>query len=150
MRLNFQKIVTLLILSVFLVVSTAGNVFACTVCVDVEKSQGVNNSVYPVYKECCTENLINNHDDSPDVLAIHQLDDEQHGLCPDCSTHKVSAVFSKRAKRISTAATITAISNYFPLIAAKGVKLVVGNLAPQPLTRTSQTLLAHRTVVLLN
>ena len=147
MRLRFQKIVALLLLSTFLAVSTAGNVFGCTVCVGGERSQRVNTSAA---KKCCTDELINHHEDSHDVTALHQLGDEQHGSCLDCSTQQDSAVFSKRSKRIPAAATITAISNVFPLTAVTSVRLVVGKLSLQPLATTSQTLLAHRTVVLRN
>ena len=147
MRLKFQKIIALLLISVFLATSTAANVFGCTECAGGERSQRVNTTVE---KCCCTDDLISNHDDSHDAPAIHQLGDEQQGSCSDCSTQQGSTVFSKRTKRIPAAATIAAISKEFPLTAATSVKLVVGNLAPKPPTKTSQTLLAHRTVVLLN
>ena len=147
MRLKFQKTVALILLTVFLAVSSAGSVFGCSECVDGEKSQRVNTSVS---KCCCTNDLRNSHGDSHDVPVIYQLGDEHQGSCLDCSTLQDSSVFSKRTKRISAAATIAAISNYSPLTAAKDARLVVGNLATQPPTRTSQTLLAHRTVVLLN
>jgi len=147
MRPRFQKIVALLLLSTFLAVSTAGNVFGCTVCVGGERSQRVNTSADQEY---CTDDLINNHEDSHNVFAIHQLGDEPHGSCPDCSTQQLSAVFSKRSKRIPATATVATISNAFPLTAVKSVRLVVGKLSPQPLTTTSQALLAHRTVVLRN
>lgn len=147
MRLKFQKILTLLLLSAFLATSTAGNVFGCTECAGGEWSQSVNTSVD---KCCCTEDLINNPEDSHEVPALHQLGDEQQGSCSDCSTPQGSTVFSKRTKRIPTAVTTPIISNSFPQKVAASVKLVVGNLAPQPPTKTSQTLLAHRTVVLLN
>lgn len=147
MRLKFQKTLALLLLSAFLVTSTAGNVFGCTECAGDEWSQRVNASVG---KSCCPDDLINNHDDSHDVPAINQFAAEQHASCPDCTTKQGSTFFSKRTKRISTAATTATISNNFPLTAATSVKLVVGNLAPKPPTKTSQTLLAHRTVVLLN
>ena len=147
MRLKFQKIIALLLLSAFLATSTVGNVFGCTECAGGERSQRVNTTVE---KCCCTDDLINNHDDSHDAPAIHQLGDEQKGSSSDCSTQQGSTVFSKRTKRIPTAATIAAISKDFPHAAATRVTLVVGNLAPKPPTKTSQTLLAHRTVVLLN
>ena len=147
MQLGFQKIIALLLISAFLASSTAANVFSCTVCTGGERSQRVNTTVE---KCCCTDDLINNHDDSHDAPTIHQLGDEQQGSCSDCSTQQGSTVFSKRTKRVPTAATIATISNDFPLTASTSVKLVVGNLAPKPPTKTSQTLLAHRTVVLLN
>ena len=147
MRLRFPKIVALLVLSTFLAVSTAGNVFGCTECVGGERSQRVNAFAD---KECCCDHLLNNKEDSHNVPAIHQLGDEQHGSCLDCSTQQGSAIFSKRSKRIAAAATVATISNTYPLTAVKSVRLVAGKLSPQPLTTTSQTLLAHRTVVLRN
>ena len=147
MRLKFQKTVALLILSAFLAASPAGNVLACTECVVGEGSQRVNSSAT---KNCATDEPIYNQDDSHDFPAIHQLGDEQHGPCPDCSRQQGSTVFSKRTKRIPTAATVPVISKCLSLISAARIKLVVNNLAPQPPTKTSQTLLAHRTVVLLN
>ena len=100
MRLKFQKILTLLLLSAFLATSTAGNVLGCTECAGGEWSQSVNTSVD---KCCCTEDLINNPEDSHEVPALHQLGDEQQGSCSDCSTPQGSTVFSKRTKRIPTA-----------------------------------------------
>lgn len=147
MRLKFQKTVALILLSVFLAVSTAGNVFGCSECVDGERSQRVYTSVP---KCCCTDDLRISHGDNHDVSVFYQFGDEHQGSCLDCSTPQDSSVFSKRAKRISAFATIATISNYSPLTAAKDIRRVVGNFPPQPLTRTSQTLLAHRTVVLLN
>ena len=147
MRLKFKKTIALLLLSAFLATSTAGNVFGCTECVGSESSQRVSATVETC---CCTDDLINNYDGSHDAPAIHQLGDEQQGSCSDCSTQQGSTVFSKRTKRIPTSATIATISKGFPLTAATSVKLVFGNLAPKPPTKTSQTLLAHRTVVLLN
>jgi len=117
------------------------------VCVGGERSQRVNTSADQEY---CTDDLINNHEDSHDVTALHQLADEQHGSCLDCSTPQDSAVFSKRSKRFPAAATVATISNAFPLTAVTSVRLVVGKLSLQPLATTSQTLLAHRTVVLRN
>ena len=147
MRLKSKKIIALLLLSAFLATSTVGNVFGCTECAGGERSQRVNTTVE---KCCCTDDLINSHDDNHDAPTIHQLGDEQQGSCSDCSAQQGSTVFSKRTKRIPTAATIATISNDLPLTAATSVKLVVSNLAPKLPTKTSQTLLAHRTVVLLN
>ena len=147
MRIKFQKTVALLLLSAFLATSTAGNVFGCTECAGDKRSQSVNG---PEDKECGTDELIYNHDDSHDVPALHQFGDEQHGSCLDCFTEQSSTVFSKRTKRIPNTATVPTITSGFPLTASTSVKLVVGYLTPQPPTRTSQTLLAHRTVVLLN
>jgi hypothetical protein len=100
--------------------------------------------------ECCADERTNSHADNHDASALDQLVDEQQCLCSDCSKQQDSAVFSKRTKRIPASATIATLSNVFPLTAVKSVRLVVGKLSPQPLTTTSQTLLAHRTVVLLN
>jgi len=147
MRLKFQKSLALLLLSAFLSTSTAGNVFGCTECAGDKRSQTVNTSED---KECGTDVLIYNHVDSHNDHALHQFGDEQHGSCPDCSTQQGSAVFSKRTQRIPAAASIAIVSSGIPLTVATSVKLVVGNLAPQPPTKTSQTLRAHRTVVLLN
>jgi hypothetical protein len=147
MRLKFQKTVALLILSAFLATIPAGNVLGCTECVGCESSQRVNALAD---KECGADERIYDHDDSHDVPAIDQFGDEQHGSCPDCSISQGSTVFSKRTKRIPTAATVPVILKDFSLTSATSIKLVVGNLAPQPPTKTSQTLLAHRTVVLLN
>ena len=146
MRLKFQKTIALLLLSAFLATSTAGNVLGCTELVGGERAQVVSTTAEKKYG---ADELISNHDDSHDVSAIYRLGDEQHSSCPDCSTQLASVVFSKRTKRIPTTTTIATLSNSIPLTAATSVKLAVGNLAPQPPTKTSQTLLAHRTVVLL-
>lgn len=151
MRLKFPKIVALLILLAFLATSTAGNVFGCTVCAVGESSQRVNTSGDKgCCTDCCTDDRMNDHDDSYEVPAIHQPSDEQHGSCLNCFTQRDSEVLSKRIKRIPATAIAAITSNVFPLNSAASVKRVVGILAPQPPTKTSQTILAHRTVVLLN
>ena len=147
MRMKFKKTVALLLLSAFLVTSTAGNVYSCIECVGDERLQRVNTFAS---MGCCIDDLINTHDDSDDVHAVYQLVDEQHCSCLDCSTPQDSAVFSKRTKRIPTSTIIATTSNGFPQTAATSVKLVTGNLEPKPPTKTSQALLVHRTVVLLN
>jgi hypothetical protein len=146
MGLKFKKVLALLLLSAFLSPISAGNVFGCSVCVDGDRGQTVNISEG---KECGTDELICCPNDSHDVSALHQFGDAQQGSCIDCFTG-VSTVFSKRAKRIPTTAAVATISRVFPLNAFTSIKLVAGNLAPQPLVKTSQTLLVHRTVVLLN
>lgn len=147
MRLKFQKTIALLLLSAFLATSTVGNVFGCSACVGDERSERVTSSAD---KGCCIDGLISNHEDGDDVIFIHNLGDDQRGSCADCSTQQGSTVFSKRTNRVPTAVIPSIISRSFPQTATAKFKLVVGNLAPQPPTKTSQTLLAHRTVVLLN
>lgn len=147
MRMKLQKAVALLILSAFLAVSAAANVFGCTDCVSGERAQRVNTFTE---NGCCTTDLIKNHNDGHYVTFIHQLTDDQRGSCPNCSTQQGSTAFSKRTKRIPTTAPTSIISNNFQQTASINFKLVVGNLTPQPPTRTSQTLLSHRTIVLLN
>ncbi len=144
--ITFSKIAALLLLPAFLIAS-AGDMLGYTWCL------GDNGHVevkYVTSNSCCDTNFEDSHSVRPGVATLHQSSDNHCGSCLDFSTQPNEAVFSKRLKRVSSDSINTISSNSFPSISTQNAKLVVGNLALQPPPRISQTILAHRTVVLLN
>jgi hypothetical protein len=146
MRLiSFPKFVALLLLPAFLIAS-AGDMLSYAWCLGDDGHVEIN---YVTSNGCCDSNLETSHIVRPNVSTLHQSSNNHCGSCLDFSAQPNEAVFSKRLKRISSG-SIAITSNGFPPISAQDAKLVVGNLASQTPTRISQTILAHRTVVLLN
>jgi len=147
MRLiSFSKIAAFLLLPAFLIAS-AGDMLGYAWCLGEDGHVEIN---YVTSNGCCDSNFENSHSARPDVATLHQSSDNHCGSCLDFSTQPNEAVFSKRLKRTSSGSINAISSNSFPSISAQNAKLVVGNLASQPPPRISQTILAHRTVVLLN
>lgn len=84
-----------------------------------------------------------------DTTSLHNSDDECCGPCLDLSAQQHEATFSKRLKKLLSG-PIDAISpNVLPQVIDQSVELIAGNLASQPPPSISQTILAHRTIVLL-
>lgn len=85
-----------------------------------------------------------------DTPSIYSSDDECCDSCFHFSAQQGEIVFSKQYKKpLQTTADEISL-NVFSQSFAQSVKLVATNLASQPPPRISQTILAHRTVVLLN
>ena len=85
-----------------------------------------------------------------DIPSFYSSDDKHCGTCFHFSAQKNEAIFSKKLEKLPN--VTEDVTNPYVLahvITRKG-DLVAVNLAPQPPPRISQTLLAHRTVVLLN
>ena len=147
MRLiSFSKIAVFLLLPVFLIAS-ASDMLGYAWCLGDDGHVEIK---YATSNSCCDSNFENSHSIRPDVATLHQSSNDHCGSCLDFSAQPNEAVFSKRLKRVSSGSINAITSNSFPSISAQNTKLVVGNLASQPPPRISQTILAHRTVVLLN
>jgi len=147
MRLiSFSKIAALLLLPVFLIAST-GDMLGYAWCLGDDGHVEVK---YATVDGCCDSGFVNSHTVRPDVAVLHRSGDDHCGPCLDFAGNQSDAVFSKRLKRIPSSPINAIISNSFPSTAAQNANLVARNLASQPPPRISQTILAHRTVVLLN
>jgi hypothetical protein len=85
-----------------------------------------------------------------DTPTLHNSEGEHCGSCLDFALQQSEAYFSKRFNKALTAPIEVKSLNDFTFAFAQSTKLVSGNLASQPPPRISQTILAHRTVVLLN
>lgn len=144
--MKFSKITALLLLTAFLVTST-GNVFGYAWCVGDDGHVEVS---YAKADACCATDSENRYDDSSNGIVISRFDGEGCGLCLDFSALKSEAVFFKRLKRASTVFLSPFSPDSSPAAAIQSVNLLVGNPVTPPLPRISQTILAHRTVVLLN
>jgi hypothetical protein len=141
-----SKIMALLLLAAFLVTST-GNVFGYAWCVGDDGHVEVSYSKADI---CCTIDSENRNDDSSNGTVISRFDGEGCGLCLDFSAQQSDAVFFKRLKRTSTVSLSPFSSDSSPAAAIRSTKLLVANRVSPPLPRISQTILSHRTVVLLN
>jgi hypothetical protein len=146
MNLAFSKTAILLLLPVFLIASVGG-AFGYTWCFGDDGHVEVK---YVTLDGCCDGDLVNSDVARYDVPTIHQPDDDHCGSCLDFSTQQNEIAFFKRLKRTPSVSTKVIAPNGFSPILADNAKLVVGHLMSQPPLRTSQTILAHRTVVLLN
>lgn len=147
MRLiSFSKIAALLLLPAFLIAS-AGDMLDYTWCLGDDGHVEIK---YVTSNGCCDSNFENSHISRSEVATLHQSSDNHCGSCLDFSTQPNEAVFAKRLKRVSSNPIKAITANGFPSISAQNAKLVVSNLASQPPPRISQTILAHRTIVLLN
>ena len=146
MNLAFSKIAILLLLPAFLIASVGG-AFGYTWCFGDDGHVEVK---YVTLDGCCDGDLENRTVASYDVPTIHQPDDDHCGSCLDFSTQQNEIVFLKRLKRTPSVSTkVIAPDSSSPSL-ADNAKLVVGHIMSLPPLRTSQTILAHRTVVLLN
>ena len=139
-----SKLVTYLLVTTFLVAS-AGTVFGYAWCfgddghVDVSYSNGGG---------CCDEDLEKRTADRYAVPTISQLSGDSCGSCLDVSAQQCGAVFIKRLKRVSITAVATLTANSFSPKMVLGAPWVARLASLSP--RVSPTILAHRTVVLLN
>jgi len=138
------KLVTYLLVTTFLVAS-AGTVFGYAWCfgddghVDVSYSNGGG---------CCDEDLENRTADRYSVATISQSSGDSCGSCLDVTAQQCSAVLVKRLTRVSTPSVATLATNSFSPKIVHGTPWVAKLTSHSP--RVSPTILAHRTVVLLN
>ena len=143
---SFSKIAILLLLPAFLIAS-AVDMLSYAWC---SGDNGHAESEYVTAEGCCGSDFQNCHIGKHDIATIHQSTDEHCGSCLDFNAQQSEVVLLKRLKRIPSVSFGTITSNGFPTISAQNANLVAGNLASQPPPRISQTILDHRTVVLLN
>ena len=97
---------------------------------------------------CCDEGLEKRTADRYAVPTLSQLSTDSCGSCLDISAQQRGAVFFKRLKQVSTPSVATLSANSFSLKKVQGALWVARLTSLSP--RVSPTLLAHRTVVLLN
>ena len=135
---------TYLLLATFLVAG-AGTLFGYAWCFGDDGHVEVN---YTKGVSCCSEDLENRSADRYVTATISQSSGDFCGSCLDVSTQQCGAVFLKRLKRASTASVAILTANFFSPKRVQGSPWVARLTPLSP--RVSPTILAHRTVVLLN
>ena len=146
MKLKLTQIIGLLLLPAFLAVSI-GSVPGYAWCFGEDGHSEIEEATITG----CSDNQIEPKEFVKyDTPSLHASENGHCGSCLDFSAQQSETVFSKRHKKILQTPTDAIILNVFPQNFVKNVKLVACNLASQPPPRISQTILAHRTVVLLN
>jgi hypothetical protein len=146
MKQTFSKIAVLLLLPAFLITST-GNVLGDALCIGDDGHVEIE---FVTINGCGDGGFESSAAVSHEVTAEHQSNDEHCGSsCLDVSMPQSEATAVKRLGKIASASLAFVAPNIFPSLSAQSLKLVVSNLASQPPPRISQTILAHRTIVLL-
>jgi hypothetical protein len=145
MRLIVTRIIVLLLLPAFILAS-ASEVLGFSWCVGndghVELERGTNH-------DCGAENFANENFGRNAAPIILGTSNECCGPCLDLSIQN-EAYIIKRLKKITVAPTDAISLNVFPRNTVRKAHLLVSNLITQHPPRISKTILAHRTVVLLN
>jgi hypothetical protein len=145
MRLIVARIIVLLLLPAFILTS-ASEVLGFTWCVGndghVELERGTGH-------DCGDENFASENYCKNASPIIFGTSYECCGPCLDLSLQN-EAYIVKRLKKITVAHSDAINLNVFPRNAVRKTNLLVRNLITQHPPRISKTILAHRTVVLLN
>jgi hypothetical protein len=146
MKMTPYKILIFLLMPVFLVASVVG-ALGYTWCFGDDGHVDIK---YATVDSCCDKGSGSRDAARYEGTTIHQPVDDHCVSCLDFSTQQDEAAFLKRIKKVlSFSAKINAPSS-FSMVSTQDAKMVAGHLMSQPQPRTSQTILAHRTVVLLN
>ena len=127
------------------VMASAGTVFGYAWCFGDDGHVEVNYSSGVV---CCDEDLENRTAERYIVPTFSRSSGDSCGSCLDVSTPQCGAVFLKRLKQVSSTSVATLATNVFTPKMAQGASLSAKITTFSP--RVSPTILAHRTVVLLN
>jgi hypothetical protein len=147
MKFNRSSIlVTSLLLTAFLTTSI-GALLGYVWCVGDDGHVEVN---YTVGNDCCDNGHVQIPADQYDGPTISQANVDHCGSCLDFSAQQCEAVFLKRLKRSSQVSPEPLSPNNSLPSAMQSVKLVAVNHSRQPSLRIAQTILFHRTVVLLS
>lgn len=141
-----SKLMVSLLLVAFLSTSM-GTVFGYAWCVGDDGHVEVS---YATGDVCCGEGLEGSIVDRFDASSTSQINSNGCGSCLDFSAQHNEGVFFKRIKRVSTSTPGVLSVNSLSAKTMQSARLAVANSMPQPPPRIAQTLLAHRTVVLLN
>ncbi len=141
-----SKLLTSLLLVAFLSTSM-GTLLGYAWCVGDDGHVEVS---YTTGAGCCADDLDGATVDRYDAPSLSQANAKGCGLCLDFSAQQSEGVVFKRIKRTSTASLGVLSANSSSAKTMQNTKLVAVDLMPQPPPRIAQTLLAHRTVVLLN
>jgi hypothetical protein len=139
-----SKLVTYLLMATFLVAGS-GTLFGYAWCFGDDGHVEVNYSKGGI---CCSEDFESRPVNRYDTPSISQLSVDSCGSCLDFSAQQSDAVFFKRLKRISVLPVVTFSTNLFSPKVLQSGPWIAKRISSSP--RVSQTLLAHRTVVLLN
>ncbi len=141
-----SKLVISLLLVAFLMTSV-GTLLGYAWCVGDDGHVEVS---YATGSGCCDDDQELNTGSQYDTPSLSQASGAHCGLCLDFTAQQSDAVFFKRFKRTLTAPVEVLSSNYSSLSVIYSTKLVADAHLPQPPPWIAQTILAHRTVVLLN
>ena len=146
-HMPLSKIIAFLLLVAFLATSSV-NVFGsgCVWCVGDNGHLGID---FFTDKSCCSDDYQGDKSVRYDLPAIGQSS-EHCSFCLDFSAQQGEAVFSKRLKRIPTTLSDTVFLKGLRQIVSGNENRGAGHLMPRSQPRISQTILAHRTVVLRN
>jgi len=140
-----SKLVTCLLMAVFFAASL-GTASGYAWCVGEDGHVGVS---YSNNSGCCIDDQKSRFVNSYDSPTVSHAKDASCGLCRDFTLQQYDAVFFKRVKRTSGTSVSPFASNVLPANGGQKTQLVAG-LTFQPPPRISKTILAHRTIVLLN
>jgi hypothetical protein len=91
-----------------------------------------------------------NHSDKHGEPSLSQPDADYFGPCVDLDIQLNDATTIKRLENKAPVSIDAIAITSLPSLSAQTIKMVVGNLVPQPPPRIAQSILNHRTVVLLN
>jgi hypothetical protein len=129
MRLRFPKLAAFILLFVFLLTSS-NTVFACSLCgakyitnIPIENKQGA---------------------------SVITSDERSGTLCFCSNTQQCQAVSSSKRLNRDISKDIPIVTEYIQFISSQHLELLADNSVPQPPPIVSQTIRAHRTIVLLN
>lgn len=140
-----SKLVTCLLLAVFLIASL-GTALGYAWCVGDDGHVEVG---YSIDSNCCVEDLKSHSVNRYDAPSIRHASGDSCDLCFDFTVQQYDVVFFKRVKRTSVSAVAPFPSNVLSPNMVQNAQLVA-SLALQSPPRVSNTILAHRTVVLRN
>lgn len=87
--------------------------------------------------------------DQHEGLSLAQSDEEHCGPCLNFVIQLNDATATKRLENRAPVSIGAIAISTLPSLSAQTVKMVIGNLLPQPPPRIAQSILHHRTVVLL-
>jgi len=146
MRTPLSKITILLLLPLFLLTSV-NSAMGYSWCFGADGHVDVK---YTTNDNCCSGDLETGPGHDREGSLGVQLRNEQCGPCLDLPAQQGEAVFLKRLKKAPTLSLSAFTPVSYDVSFKQIANLIVGNLASHPPQRVSQTILALRTVVLLN
>ena len=140
MRSILSRLAVVLLLPIFLM-SSADNIFSYVWCI----GDGGHGEIETVTVSGCddTRDKIINYGKQSDIL------EEISNSCFDVALEHGDAFFHKKLRKVPNVSFTVENPIIFTQSIILSSRLVVGNLASLPPPRLSQTIIAHRTVVLL-
>lgn len=135
------------LLLVALLLTSVGVLFGYAWCVGID---GHVDASYATASRCCADDAVLGVAHRYTAPSISRSSSNPCGVCLDFTVQQCEAVFSKRAKRLSTASFAPSSTNDSNSSAMLSLRLRAGKVLPQLPLRIAQTLLALRTVVLLD